>query len=67
MVKDKCMHTVVCTVQEVCATSIFFFKKKELIIVFFFSFLKMFILYLIAGSGHNADVNVQDECPDKQK
>lgn len=28
-VKDVCMHTVVCTVQEVCATSIFL--QKELV------------------------------------
>lgn len=27
-VKDVCMHTVVCTVQEVCATSIFFLQKE---------------------------------------
>lgn len=26
-VKDVCMHTVVCTVQEVCATSIFLQKE----------------------------------------
>lgn len=56
IVKDVCMHTVVCTVQGslFVQLSFFFFKKKNGIRYSFFFF--FFFFFQTAGYGHNADV-----------
>lgn len=58
IVKDVCMHTVVCTVQGSLFVQ-YLFKKRKSYSFFFFSF--------TANYGSNADVNVQDKCMKRRK